>query len=289
MPEDANRRPSAIRRGLLWWFQPPAMPYLSTSFVVDITEARAYLRRCSALAGRKITLQHLVAAAVIDVQRTFPMANARIVGRRIVRETQIGLAMPVSLLESGAPSQRELSMAVLTQAEGLSLVALAEASDRLFAAERSDRVGNPVFRALLSAFDHLPDGPLWAGLDLVEGLRKVPAVADRLYAMVPATTGVTNPGAAVRMPPGIWLRGGALALPQRLGHVGSVWGVLPVQDEVVPHAGQPTVRPVLPIVYVFDHRLFDGVMAGRILHHFGQILLDPAAVLGEAGQRSPSS
>jgi len=271
MLEDAHRRPSAIRRGLLWWFQPPAMPYLSTSFVVDITEARAYLRRCSALAGRKITLQHLVAAAVINVQRAFPMANARIVGRRIVRETQIGLAMPVSLLESGAPSQRELSMAVLTQAEGLSLVALAEACDRLFTAERSDQVGNPVFRALLSAFDHLPDGPLWAGLDLVEGLQKIPAVADRLYAMVPATTGVTNPGAAVRMPAGIWLRGGALALPQRL------------------HAGQPAVRPVLPIVYVFDHRLFDGVMAGRILHHFGQILLDPAAVFGEAGQRSPSS
>ena len=281
----SGARPSAIRRGLLWWFQAPADPYLSASFVVDIRAARAWLQELGAAHGRRFTLQHLVTAAVARIQRRFPMANARIVGRRIVRAETVGVAMPVNLLDQGAA--RELSLAVLTAAEGLTFVELAARVDALVSAERSEQVGNPLLRALLGAFDHLPDAPLWAGLDLVEALRHLPPVADRLFAAVPATTGVTNPGAAVRMPAGMWMRGGALSLPQRLGHVGSVWGVFPVQEEVLPIGGVPTVCPALPILYVFDHRLFDGVMGGRILHAFGQILLDPAAEFGKRGQDKP--
>ena len=57
----------------------------------------------------------------------------------------------------------------------------------------------------------------------------------------------------------------------------------PVQDEVIPVDGRPEVRPVLPVILVFDHRLFDGVMASRLLTRFASMLQDPASVFGPDG------
>jgi len=111
-------------------------------------------------------------------------------------------------------------------------------------------------------------------------------LARRFYEEAPFTTGLTNPGASISGAEGLWLRGGALSLPSRLAHVGTLWGIAPIQPEVLPIDGQPTVRPGLPVVLLFDHRLVDGVRASKMLARFNAILQDPAAVFGAIGERS---
>ena len=42
---------------------------------------------------------------------------------------------------------------------------------------------------------------------------------------------------------------------------------------------------MLPMMLLFDHRLIDGVMAGRLAKTFGELLRDPGAAFGPDGGR----
>jgi len=70
-------------------------------------------------------------------------------------------------------------------------------------------------------------------------------------------------------------------------HIGSLWGLSAVQDEVIAVDGEPQVRPMLPVLFVFDHRLFDGVIAGRIFTRLGDILRHPMEHFGPDGNAVP--
>ncbi len=61
--------------------------------------------------------------------------------------------------------------------------------------------------------------------------------------------------------------------------------MFPLQDEVVPVDGKPEVRTMLPMLYVFDHRLFDGVLAGKILTRLFEVLQSPEAHFGPDGRK----
>ncbi|MFN7146670.1 MAG: 2-oxo acid dehydrogenase subunit E2 [Myxococcota bacterium] len=52
--------------------------------------------------------------------------------------------------------------------------------------------------------------------------------------------------------------------------------------------GAPAVRPMLPVLFQFDHRLVDGVLGARIATRFGAVLRDPASVFGPDGTRMPA-
>ena len=80
-------------------------------------------------------------------------------------------------------------------------------------------------------------------------------------------------------------RSASFFVPSRINMLGTLWATSFVQDEVVPVDGKPEVRPMLPIVFLFDHRLIDGIVAGRIFLRFGQILGDPSTEFGERGER----
>ena len=78
----------------------------------------------------------------------------------------------------------------------------------------------------------------------------------------------------------ILLRANSVHLPQRLAAVGTFWGVTTVQDEVVVVDKNPAVRPMLPVMLVFDHRIMDGVRAGKMLMTFHSIIQIPLIFLG---------
>ena len=58
------------------------------------------------------------------------------------------------------------------------------------------------------------------------------------------------------------------------------------ENEVIAIDGQPAVRPMLPLVFIFDHRLFDGVMCTRILSRLGEILQAPQEYFGQDGAKA---
>lgn len=275
---------TAIRRALLWWFRWPGNPYVTINVAVDFAPAQAYL---AALGPPRVTVNHVVAAAIARTLAKFPSANARVVGKRIVRPPHVGIAMPVSLLGHAGGERSEVALALLERAETLTLRQVADATTKTVAAEREGKPQNALVRRITRLVEAAPEPIVSGTLGLLDRAMQRSAVARQVYGRVPITTGLSNAGAAMGRPPGMLFRGADIALPQRIVHIGTFWGFSAVQDEVVAVDGRPVVRPMLPVLFLFDHRLLDGVMSARILSHFGEILRNPAAEFGLDGHRAP--
>jgi len=278
-----------VRRALLWWFQAPADAHVSVNFSIDFGPARAYLEQLATQPGPKVTVQHLLTAAVARSLRRHPLANAQVVRNRIVLRPDVGVAMPVNLVGHPGGSRRELGVSLLPRADSLSLRELALQGGRSVKEEREGRPGNPLIRVITRLAEGVPLPLFFSAMDIFELARRLPGTSELVFRAVPATTLLSNVGAPFDQVPGMLFRGGALSPPTRLGHVGTVWGTSTVQDEVVAHQGQPTVRPMLPVLLLFDHRLLDGVAAGRLAQTFAGILADPAAEFGIEGQATAPS
>ncbi len=288
-PRDPNKSP--IRRGLLWWMAPPADPYVSMNVAVDVTAARAYLARLGGDDATRPTLQHLLLVAIGRAMAQYPQANARIVGGKIRPVKEVGAALPVNLLGHAAGARAELSLVVVNRLEARSLRDVAREARASVRNERGGKVENPVFGALMGFARHAPDRVLGRSLDVLDRALRQPLVAEAMFRALPATTVLSNVGAVVggggeRLPDGLQVRAAHISPPPRLVHVGTVWGAAPVQDEVVPIAGRPEVRPMLPLVLVFDHRLIDGVLGARLVGRVAELMLDPEPVFGADGERT---
>jgi len=266
--------------------QHPNSPYVSTNFAVEFTGSRAYLDRLNSAEGPRVSVNHLFAAAVGRAFVEFPGANARVLGKTIRREKHVGIAAPVSLLGTDTAAGRELSMMVLPKVDQLSLRDIAERSRRIVSSEREGRVQNPFTRIMMAAATYAPASALERSFDWTWSLISNPLMGPITARALPVTVAISNPGSAFADIEGLRFRGAAINLPGPGWCVGSLFGLTPVQDEVVVVNGAPAVRPVLPVMFVFDHRLFDGVMAGKVMARISGILQNPEPVFGADGRRS---
>ncbi len=279
---------SVVRKMLMWWFRAPwGQTHVSVNIAVEMSPALAYL---SALRDQdpelpKVTVQHLLAGAVGRTLSAFPMANARIVGSRIVPQSRVGVAMPVNLVGSDQEKGGELGMALVEDVHKRSLREISQHTRKAVAGERTGRSTNRFMRGMKALGLALPQPALDRMLNSMHAASQNPLLAERFHEMYPVTAGLTNPGAAIASVEGVRILGGAFTLPQRLVHIGTLWGISPIHEDVVAIGGKAVVGPVLPVMLMFDHRLVDGVMAGRMLSFFAQILRDPVAVFGAEGAR----
>lgn len=275
---------SLSRKFLLWYMRyPPFSPYVSVSCSIDFEAAQAYLQRLNAdESAPRVTIQHLLSTAVARVYKRYPVANASVIGRRIYRHENVGAAMPVDLLDSGRGSM-DVGIVLVERTESMSLRELAGHTRRQVKKERSKSNENIVLRTLLPMVERVPTRAFHMLLGALDRAARVPAVASRLHRQFPISVLVSNAGAAVALPEGTYTRAAAFAPPNRLMGVGTLLGIFPLQNEVLAVDGKPEVRAVLPLTYVFDHRLFDGVMSGRILSALAEILADPEATFGADG------
>lgn len=275
--------PSAARRALSWWFDTPFNAHVSASIAIDFTEALRYLAQLNAQ-GHRVSVHHLMVASIARILREFPMANGRILGGKMVFKKEVGVAMPINLLGHEGGKRSELSLSIMKAVDQRPLRELAQAQRKEVADERQGKPGNAFVASLFRWAEAAPEPLLFGLLNTLDALGKRPAFAEVSWNMGPFTTAITNPGAALGNMPGVWFRGAAVSLPHRLVHVGTLWGLGGIQEEVVPFQGQPAVRSVLPLVLVFDHRLFDGVMCGKILARLTEILQQPAGIFGPSGE-----
>lgn len=276
---------NAVRKSLLWWFDWPGNPFVTVSGAIDFSYALDYLEQINGDPEQDtVTVHHLVAAALARLLTEYPRANARIVGKKIIPVNQVGIAMPVNLLGvSGA--QQEVGMALVEEANTLSLRAIAATTRARVRDERSGQNANPLIR-LINTLGNAAPYPLLAALfNLVDHFSRIEAFARLLFRVAPFTTVLSNAGAAFGRIDGTLFRAAAMEVPQRIFHVGTVWGISALQDEVLAIGGVPVVRPVLPLAMVFDHRLFDGVMAGKLLVRLSEILREPESFFGPSGTR----
>jgi len=275
---------SIIRKLLMWWFrQPHGVAYVSLSITIDMTQALAYLDHLTQIGGPKVSVQHLLSGVIGRSLHHHPAANARIIGRRILPVDSVAAAMPVNLLGHAGESGSELGMALVEQLESRNLREIAVATRGVVKEERAGRTANPFMGVLKSMARRMPQRLLDPALDAVDRGMQTPAVAQKVYKQFPVTTGLTNPGAALSNLAGARFTGGAFALPQKLLHVGTLWGVSMITEDVMVVDGELAVRPVLPMLLIFDHRLIDGVAAGRLLQFLVSVLQDPQRWFGEDG------
>lgn len=286
---------SITRKAMLWWFSFPANPYVSISASIDFAAAEAYLDQLNRNRDERVSVHHLVVAAAGRTIHAFPAANARIVGHRIFQLDDVGVAMPVNLIGHEAGAKQETTIAVVESAESRSLVDIAQLSRRRVADERAGKSTNALMRTMQWIGEHAPYPVIAGTFGLAHRAMRHPLVARQLYRHMPVSTAVSNVGASFAQVlaggnyPGLQFRAAAIAPPQRLVYAGTVFGISAVQDEVVAKDGQPEVRPMLPVVLTFDHRLIDGVLAGRILVHLSELLADPESVFGADGMRTGPS
>jgi len=281
-----------IRRFLTWYMAyPPYNPYASLSFSANFQPMRDYLAKLNAAEtdgdSGHVTVQHVVVACLARTYAEFPVANAAISrGGQTLRFPQVGVVMPVTL--NGA-SRGETGAVIVEEAQRLSLRELARMTRKRVRSERSNTPDDPVFATLAPTAARIPrwlfNGLLSAG----DALFRLGPLETLIRSQFPLTVVVSNVGSSVPMPEGAMIHGAGFTPPRRFISIGSLLGVMPVQNEVVPVAGSPEVRPMLPMTYVFDHRLFDGVKAGVIIARFCQMLSDPESALGNHGLRGGPS
>ena len=278
---------SPIRRLLMAWFDDRRYsPYVSVNVAVPFTPMRDYLDALRERTGARVSVQALLIAAIARLYVDFPQANARIVGGQIFQPPGVGVAAPVNLIGHEGEERMPLSMMVVENAERLSLREVAEANSRGIQGERGGSPKNPFVKMMLEISEKAPLTALRGAVEALYRFHDSPAMVALSWRVAPASVGISNVGATFGgKARGVLFRGGSISLPTRPVHVGSLFGVAAVQDEVVPVDGVPAVRPMLPLLYVFDHRLFDGYLASRILLRLGEILADPAAEFGPDGDQ----
>jgi pyruvate/2-oxoglutarate dehydrogenase complex dihydrolipoamide acyltransferase (E2) component len=268
---------------LLWWFRWPAHPWNSYSSSIDFTHALAYLEGLRKSCPERVTVQHLLVAAVARLLWEFPEANARAVGTRLELLDSVGVLIPIVMKDETSGQQKDLSVLLLERVERMTLRGIAAKMNHAVPREREGQKQHPAIRAFTWVAERLPDPVLHGGLSLAERLGTQRHVARLIHHLVPASTGITNVGAAMTRDatgPLLNMRGAHAGMPDRLLHVGTSWVVFGVQDEVVAVDGRPEVRPMLPIVLVCDHRVVDGVPAGHLLKRFAELLHAPEIIFG---------
>lgn len=279
---------SLLRQFALWLFRyPPYTPYVTINVDVDFTPARRYLDALNASPGDKprVTVQHLLVAMFGRLYNEFPNANAHVVGRRIMRHRGVNIALPVDMLGTDAGKDIEVSFLVVDHAERLALRAIAGRMRRSVSAERSGKPQFPLAKLLIPIAKRTPAWLFEALLDGLDTLAKSWPLGPITHRLFPISLAITNPGAVFGNVPGGRFISGSMSPPNRIVSIGTVVGVSAIQDQVLAVDGAPAVRPTLPLIFIFDHRLFDGVMASRILSRLAEMMRDPAAVLGDDGER----
>lgn len=278
---------SLARKFLLWYLSPPNSPYANYNFTMDFSYAQAYLEQLNATEGQaRVTVQHLLTAAIARVYREFPVVNAHVHGSRIIRHPHVGVAIPVDLVQRG-DQRKEITTILIEKAELLSLRQITQKTRKRVKNEVEGEQENFIFKHLLPLAERLPHRLFRSALSIADRAARRPAIFRQMHKRFPITVVVTNPGAALSLPEGGLTRSASFNLPQRLFGVGSLLAVFPIQEEVIPIDGTPQIRPILPLGYLFDHRLFDAVICGRIMNRLFEILRNPALFFGNDGNTTP--
>ncbi len=281
----APSKPTVVRSFMLWLFDVPhGEPYVMTTVDIRWERVLAWIEVQNALGGARITTQHVFASAVGRLFREFPVINARIFANQIHALPTVDIVMPVNLLGTGV--DRELSMVVLRGADEMNPRKVAENLRPQVKQEREGKTENRFLRSMVQ-FGNTSPRVLEFALSQLARVAHDPRGAALLARSMPVSTVVTNVGAALAESPGLRFRAVAFSPPSKLIHIGSVFGLGPLERAPVVERGPDgaeriVIGTVLPIGFMFDHRLVDGVMGGRILSRLNELLQDPAATWGEA-------
>lgn len=251
------RRRTPVRRKIaVATWRPSADGRIYARMEVDVTAALAYLERVRAESGERVTITHVVGAALARALREVDEIRARVVFGRILplESCDIGFAVDIAHGSDLAPVK-------VHDVDRLSPLEIARAVD---AGAKQLRRGHDAAYRRTSGLVRLV--PAWTMRPVMAAASLVAGGFGRGFVGQPGfplgTAFVSNVGT-------LGLDEAFLA-PLPFARTPVYLAVGAIQDRAVVVDGQVVARPVLVLVATADHRVVDGAHAG----HLATILRD---------------
>ncbi len=228
---------------------------------VDVTAAFAYLERVRSESGERVTLTHLVGAALGRALRDVPEVRARVVlGRLVDLDTcDIGFAVDI---DQGA----DLAPVKVHDVDRLSPLEVARA---LGAGAGRLRAHEDAAHRRSSGFVRL--APSWT---IRPGLAVASLIAGGLGRPVLGQPGFPLGAAFVSNVGSLGLEEAFLA-PLPFARTPLYLAIGAVRDKAVVVDGEVVVRPIVVLVATADHRIVDGAHAGQMVSILRDLLQHP--------------
>ncbi|MBR7742534.1 2-oxo acid dehydrogenase subunit E2 [Phycicoccus sp. BSK3Z-2] len=242
----------------------PAEGRIHARTVVDVSAALAHVDHLRETTGERVTLLHLVGAALGRALRAVPEARARVVLGRVVRTDDCTVAFAVDVadgLDLGPVRVQHADRATtveVTRSLSASAATLRRAEDR-----HHRRTS-----ALVRVAPWWVMRPVMATASVLVGGFGVPAFGQPGRPL--GTAFVSNVGS-------LGLDEAFLA-PAPFARTAVYLAVGAVRDRPVAVHGEVVVRPTVVLVATADHRIVDGAHAGRLQRVLVDLLADPAAL-----------
>jgi pyruvate/2-oxoglutarate dehydrogenase complex dihydrolipoamide acyltransferase (E2) component len=256
-----SRTPVRRKIAVATW-RPSRDGRIYTRMELDATAALAYIDQARADHGVRVTLVHVVGAALARALREVPEVRARVVLGRVIplESCDIGFAVDV---EQGADLAPVKVLAVDRLTPAQIAVAVEHGADRLRAGE------DTAYRRTSGLIRLVPTWlmrPVLSVASLVAGGLGAPVFGQPGFPL--GTAFVSNVGS-------LGLDEAFLA-PMPLARTPVYLAIGAVQEKPVVVDGEIVIRPVVVLVATADHRLVDGAHAGRIAEVVRDLLLEPA-------------
>jgi pyruvate/2-oxoglutarate dehydrogenase complex dihydrolipoamide acyltransferase (E2) component len=228
----------------------PAEGRIHARTEVDVTAALAHLESLRAATGVRVTLTHLVGAALGRALRAVPEARSRVVLGRVVESEDCTVAFAVDIEEG-----TDLGPVRVTEADRLTST---EVAQRVESAARSLRGRDDRHHRRTTSLVRV--APWWvmrpvsSTASLVAGGFGLPAFGQPGRPL--GTAFVSNVGT-------VGLDEAYLA-PVPFARTSVYLAIGAVRDRPVAIDGEVVVRPTSVLVATADHRVLDGAHAGRL-------------------------
>lgn len=253
-----TRRPTRRKVAVATW-RAPTEGRIHARTEVDVTAALAHVEMLRRTTGVRVTLTHLVGAAMGRALRAVPEARGRVVLGRVVPQEACTVAFAVDIGNGS-----DLAPVRVEDADRLSTTEVARRVEAAALALRDD--GDRNHRrtgALVRAAPWWVMGPVMRTAGLLVGGLGVPAFGQPGRPL--GTAFVSNVGT-------LGLDEAYLA-PVPFARTSVYLAVGAVRDRPVAVDGEVVVRPTTVLVAAADHRVIDGAHAG----HLQQVVVDHLA------------
>ena len=265
----SRRRDALRRRVAVATWRPSRDGRIYTRMVVDVSATLAYVEDVRARTGDKVTVTHVVGAAVGRAIRAVPEVRARVFAGRILpfKTCDVAFAVDIAAGTDLAPIKvRDVDQKSPT-----------EVADELAAGAARLRAGRDPHHSRSAWFvRYAPPWtlrPLIGAASVLVGGLGIGAFGQPGFPLGAAF--VSNLGS-------LGLDEGYLA-PVPFARVPLYVSIGAVRDDAVVVDGAVVVRPQVVIGATADHRLVDGAHAGRIAQIVRDLLADPSQLERPAG------
>lgn len=266
IPLQPYRKPSMWRKMSLANWKHPVDPSVYGRLEVDMTNALTYAEAESQRTGAKVTPTHIVVRGVASALRRRPGANAMIRLNRVYERKEVDIFCQVAI-PGDTP---DLSGAVIRKADTKLAGDIAQELREKALAVREDRdeeLGKSRKSLdLLPAFLYRP--VLWFLAVLQYALN-----LDLRFLGLPRDAF----GSAMVTSIGSLGIDEAYAPLVPMSRTPMVISVGKVSDRAVVRDGAIVIRPICVLSACFDHRIMDGLTAGKVASELSAYLADPAA------------